>query len=114
MNDVAERLRASKKQSIAVDRQHGREHGRNWAAKEAGYYELRRLGGGDYVPPCDDNTNLAAELDKAIGCEVDPRNPEESLWYNTDAEKLEYPSDEYVSAFIDGAREVWEEVKDRV
>jgi hypothetical protein len=109
MEDVIERLRASKFEHEQRETIEGKKDGRAWAMKTASFAELRAIATLDLdpyegvQPPYDivdqrlDHNNASAE---------------ESLFYDHTERKM--ASDEYVRAFVEAAGEVWEEVEDQL
>ena len=102
LDQVIERLRVSKAESHQLDLLRVRNNGREWAKLRAPYNDLRavgklRLTGHGY----------AGQVDHALG--ISDYN--ESLWFDGTGET---PSDEYVEAFVEGAKDVWREVADKI
>jgi hypothetical protein len=106
MEQVIERLRASKASFEERERTAGVEFGQRFAKRSASYEHLRaiaelRLVG---IPP------RAGDVDRALGLKV--LDPRESFW--REGGELKVPSDEYVKGFVDGASDVWAEVVDKL
>jgi hypothetical protein len=106
MDQVVERLRASKEQFQRDQMRAGRERGEDWAMHEASFEALRALAGVD--PKADRNgVPLRSMVDKQLGITIEA----ESLFFNPPAP---WPSDEYVAAFVEGAKSVWLQVADKI
>jgi hypothetical protein len=106
MEDVINRLRASKATFEEKQTAEGQKAGRDWAMKNADYGALRTIASLELR-----HQPYWQEFDAALG--VDPRGGmEESFWF--DGERLDPPSDEHVEAFVAGAQEVWNEVADKI
>lgn len=117
MDDVIERLRASKEDAIEADKEKGRVVGSDWAKQTATYAQLRRLG--NEFP-----SGVSTEID-ALGLAKVILEEECLSWSDmrdawTDQigiDEEEYDADHtdgFFSGFIEGALEVWDEVKDEV
>lgn len=108
VNDVVERLRASKHKSETQDTVAGHRGGRFWAQKHASYEELKYAA--NWQPD-----DAPVELWRVF-------NPTLEEWSERDA--LEFwemktttdgpPSDAFVVAFAEGAAEIWNEVADKL
>lgn len=105
MDTAIKRLRASKTRSAKDAMARGKECGRTWAAEAAEFDELLRLSATD--------THCLATLIKAV-------NPHGAMSYG---EVLEYifrgdaghmMDERFTVGFIDGAREFFSEVKDKL
>ena len=114
VDQVTERLRASKEQYEEEQERQGKAAGRRWAANEAEYSKLKALvDEAEASVTFDCAFDMAALMDSVIG--ADPRNePESSIWYNADTGRVQYPDDAYAHGFLAGARGVWNEVSDRI
>jgi hypothetical protein len=104
MTTAIERLRASKEEDAQTDRTEGHAAGRKWAETDASYKELKRLSDQDALDGMD-----------ALKEAVDPND------HLTNDELLEFafggteePSEEYVEAFVQGARKFFAEVQDKI
>src|SRR5438105_4890147 len=64
IDEVIERLRASKATAEGHDQMTGRADGERWAKKHASYRELRRIGDLDLDP---DEGSYASQFDRALG-----------------------------------------------
>jgi hypothetical protein len=108
MEDVVSRLRASKAKYVEQQNAEGRKQGREWAMKRAEFNELRSLASidFDYVP---EGWNYARYADHALG--IDPTEEGDSFWFDPEGSPT---PDEYVEAFVKGAREVWDQVEDKL
>jgi hypothetical protein len=112
MESVIERLKASKEEYDAAERGDGMRCGREWAKVKASFKDLRAIskvdfGNGDFA-----EFDMGLVVDKALG--RDPHNdPEDSLW-SDGSENLVLPVNAYVEAFVEGAKQVWEEVDGKI
>ncbi len=105
MNTAIERLRASKAQYILSQERWGKEAGRKWALDTAVYDDLERLS--KYEP------SDLGQPSMGLVSAVDPDRSlerEEVAMHCSGAD--DWPSEEYVASFIEGAQELYEEVKD--
>ena len=112
MEQVVERLRASKASFLEQsERAQGKRHGQNWAKTHASFNELRTVANLKFDDAAAGKYGI--ELDKALGnTEV---RYEESFWQDGDPDRIwSIPPDKYVEAFVEGAREVWDEVEDKL
>jgi hypothetical protein len=57
------------------------------------------------------DTGYAAEFDRALGSE---RLDWGTSFWNDMSDDGEVPSDEYVESFVEGARDVWNEVSEKL
>jgi hypothetical protein len=108
IKEVVERLKVSKTQYEVNEEDRGNRAGHHWACAEAEYSDLLAisdLGLEEY------GSGHAASVDDALG--NDWRNGE-SLWMDDEGDRVEHPSDNYVLAFVQSARLVFAEVKDRL
>jgi hypothetical protein len=108
MTAVVERLRASKQRVEAEWRTWGKEAGERWAKEDAEYDDLELLSG------CNAAGNV--DLDTFQRC-LDPANNRDAqewqeFWQNCLGELP--PRGSVLAAFIEGALEVYEEVKDKL
>lgn len=107
MTSVVERLRASRN---TYEQQHtagGFKDGREWAELRAEYDELRSFG--DIEDSLDNFGSGYEALHAAVGEEGMPEHHTIDMWFG--GEKV---TSEYVRGFIQGAAEVWKEVKDQL
>ena len=107
MNDVIERLRASKKTAEGMDVDSGFKDGQNWARKFASYRLLKRVAALEFH---DDEIGFASQLDRALGNSGTDWG--DSFW--NDVGETEPPNDIYVEAFVAGATDVWEAIEDKI
>jgi post-segregation antitoxin (ccd killing protein) len=107
MNDVIERLRISKASAEGLDKASGRKAGQLWAQKHASFRHLRRIGNLDLD---EGEGRYASQVDVALGNSGNDWG--DSFW--NDGAYAEPPTEEYVEAFVEGATEVWEQVKDQI
>ena len=63
------------------------------------------------TPTRDYGDSYAVEFDLALG--NDPREGG-SFWIDEDTGKIEYPSNAYVEAYVEGVMSVWDEVEDKL
>jgi hypothetical protein len=109
MSTAIERLRASKQEFAQRDQLEGREHGREWAEKDASYDDLRRVAKIIFEP--DNYRGALSALSRAIN-PLDEMSAADfnEYCFGTDEDF----SDEYVGAWIEGAQEFYEEVRDKI
>jgi hypothetical protein len=104
MNDVVERLKASKKKYLLET---AKEQGRLWASKKAEYVELRRV------------VDLAGADDKealeSLKSAIDPQNKLDTIEF-ADLMGVEERdmSNEHAVAFVEGTAEVYDQVADQL
>jgi hypothetical protein len=112
MTDVVERLRASKERFVASQADHGREAGIDWAKKRAEYEELEKI---DQVaefnlcPHGGDDADYAKSVFVTVTGDF-AGYPEMADFYGVQIDWLDQMPAGYVDAFIEGARDVWDEV----
>jgi hypothetical protein len=112
MESVIERLKASKEEYEAAERGDGLRHGREWAKLTASFKDLRAMSKVDFGNSSFEEFEMGLVVDKALG--RDPRNdPEGSVW-SDGSENLVLPIHAYVEAFVEGAKQVWEEVERKI
>jgi hypothetical protein len=106
MSTAIARLRASKQEHVQSEQTFGKEAGRKWAEDRASYEDLVRLSSSEL----DEWENPSDLLDDAV-------NPSDDL---TAEEVIEFThgetqaTKEYVAAFIEGAKEFFAEVRDKI
>ena len=129
MSDVIERLRASKEKSSASHESDGRAYGQKWAKHFAEYDSLRcvaRLAASDFYEGFADDPAgpaLGRVVRAIVGDEDEARHTmrdrfllaevfgiEEDEAY-TEGGRLNL---EWLSGFVAGAQEVWDEIKDEI
>ena len=123
MTDTIRRLRASKLQSEEDIYQRGHEAGQDWARRLAEWAELERLAklGHDWFAPQgvvgEDAFGVSGNLlmhmnpDEYLG----NRGAQEMFWQEATGDDEEpYPDRDFVHGFVDGAVEVYEQVKDEL
>jgi hypothetical protein len=110
MITAIERLRASKQETVQSDRLAGHQDGRAWAEGTATYGDLRRLSRIEF--PHDDYDGAYNALSNALD-EKRELNRAELLGYCFGDEAAEV-TEEYIGAFIEGAKEFFEEVRDQL
>ena len=108
MSTAIARLRASKQQADQGEKVQGEADGRTWAENTAEYRWLRDLSRR--------KTNFPMESpDHAFSCVFDPLDDAQPGELSSKLFGIEiWPSDEYMEAFIDGALEFFEEVREEV
>lgn len=123
MTDVIERLKASKNAFLAQQLADGRASGTDWAKRHATWVELKRLAEADL------DTYLDVEKEGAeaawlaaacvfryatgdLSCQPDRENLAD--FYYIDEEAVDAITVEFMSGFVEGARDVWEEVADKL
>jgi hypothetical protein len=112
MESVIERLKASKEEYDVAERGDGLRHGRHWAKVTASFKDLRAISKVDFGNSDFEEFDMGFVVDKALG--RDTRNdPEDSLW-SDGSENLVLPVNAYVEAFVEGAKQVWEEVDGKI
>lgn len=122
MVDVVNRLRASKQKTDAIIYEEARGIGRAWAEEEAELIELKAMGAAFADPEnrYEDDPNAAYSPCEGLffvicpGLEGD-REAADDFWAGQIPDGKDMAgSAAFVNGFIDGALEVWEEVKDQV
>ncbi len=122
MDDVIQRLRASKLDDESNVANQGREAGREWAKHNAEYVELKRLARAmANKQPNDPELFIVPEGNAYAGCEVfvftirpdadGDRREACEFWEFLDQD---CPDDEFVQAFAEGVLEIWHEVSDKL
>lgn len=111
MESAIERLRASKAEAEKEDEMQGKVDGRAWAERDASYAELRRVAEIE-VPNSPPDDWAYDALADAIDPEkdLDPRQFREQVFGSEDADL----SEAYLLAFIEGATEFFDEVRDKL
>lgn len=120
MDKVIERLRASRDAEANQDKVAGDEAGRRWAMDTATHGQLKRLAGWDRpsrlsYPLAEDvySTIMGFGIDYPPGVfPPDVVDDCSNFWLNWN--NAERPSDAFVAAFADAAREIFAEVKDKL
>jgi len=107
MEAVIERLRLSKMESLKDDRENAWEDGREWARTEARYDWLMRLSRYEVLGEADDRNVLLQAIDPTME-QVEWQEVAEICFGNAAV------SDGYVSGFIEGAQDLFEEIRDRI
>lgn len=120
MEDVVQRLRASKMASDSDTRKAGREAGREWAANEAAAEELQRLQAcfdreqhhdRVFIVP-DGNAFCGAEcLVFVIRPELGNDRQDAADFWESALGDQDTPTDEFVQGFAEGALQLWAEVE---
>jgi hypothetical protein len=106
MEQVIERLKASKAEYEISENQRGRKAGHEWACRYASYGALKVVSDLEL-----EGTGFAEQFDVALG-----NNPREgaSFWIDEDTGRVKYPSDKYVFGFWDAADDVFAQVEDKL
>ena len=126
MEDIIQRLRASKIACENEDKNEGREAGKVWAKDRAEAAELRRLE--EFIAKSsandrDDEPFIIKGSCAYSGaeCFVKAISPDQDMdrdaaydFWEAEGFKDGSPADEYVQGFCDGALGVWVEVKDKL
>jgi len=112
IDQVVERLRKSKADSWQANLKKAREEGREWAKKRASYNQLKevvrlKFTGRGYWKQFDEATFEEESGD--WGGYFSDRYGE-----RPGEEPVPMPPDEFVEAFVEGARDVWHEVADKI
>ena len=118
MSDVIERLRASKTEFVQTSLSYGTSDGANWAKREASYALLRSMAMVDdsVLEQQNDGQSAATLVYHRIhrGEVENPHAYEISVLFGIAEEVAPLITPEYVIGFVQGAREVWEEVADKI
>jgi hypothetical protein len=102
LEQVIERLRASKSDFAVEWIRRAREDGRDWAKRWATYEQLWRIAKLQLFNP------YYKEVNRALGYDEDPQcSP---LFHDSE----EWPENEYVEAWVEGAKDVWIQVADKI
>ena len=100
------RLRESKEEYQAQNAVRGTAHGIEWAVDKASFEDLSMV---TSIDPTDSRHNLAVAVCSATN--------DGGFWNENKPDHLnynEYPDDEYVTCFIEGACSIWNEIKDKI
>ena len=108
MQSAIERLRASKAEADKQDEIDGKADGQSWAENDAGYYDLRRVAKIEFFHGID-------SLD-ALYRAVDPQGKLSAEEFKEQVFGTEYAdiTEAYARAFIEGAQEFYDRVKDEL
>ena len=116
MSEVIERLRASKQKSAADEIADAKSLGVEWAKLHAEYNELRRMSMVDT-----DGLDILSGLEAATHIygnviEQDDRPDKDELaeLFLVDPDTIGFLTPEFVEGFVDGAKDVWEEIKGKI
>jgi hypothetical protein len=104
LTQVIERLRATKVEDPHADLTRARERGRDWAMREANYQQLKEISGLVLT-----GTGYARQFAQAV--KAHDKNDWPFFWGSPNAP---LPPDDYVEAFLEGAKVVWREVADKI
>ena len=115
---VVARLRASKADFVEAEVANARRCGRRWAEHRAEYDELRRIEGvresftSRHVEhEYDTDLEAAQALHEAITLGKDPGHDALSKFFLVKADSVDDIGSEFIVEFLEGAMEVWSEVK---
>lgn len=108
MTTVIERLRASKEKHLQETSKWGLEAGRAWATNKAEYADLV---GVSQIVKYSRNDWASASLRSAVDPEYSMRDQELFEYFNLEPKDV---SEALLEAFIKGAQEAYEEVKDKL
>lgn len=121
MDNVIERLRASKRDLEAKQRDEGLNDGREWAKNAASYSDLKRLAklwddidDGVTHYDEDDETALAARVDARLKRNTKDEGKEASFWFDPSESIYSVPQNVYVLSFLEGASDIWDQVAEKV
>ena len=125
MTDVIERLRASKEQSAKASQDDGRTAGQEWAKRSAEYEDLKRvakLNLRDFYENFEDPDWTAREFvtTAIMGSHEEAKfilgdDAEMSACYGVDEDMVDATlTREFLVGFVEGAIEVWEEIKNQI
>ncbi|TIQ05741.1 hypothetical protein [Mesorhizobium sp.] len=114
MTAVIERLRASKAKVEEQQRPEWTRYGRDWATDDAEYDQLVRVGKIDL--DLVDEDDLLAELGHAMSDDPDADISEKTslACVMMTGEEDRMPTPQQIAWYIEGAQEVWEEVRDQI
>jgi hypothetical protein len=113
MEDVIERLRLSKQTKAEVIEDEGRKLGIEWAKHHAEYDELRRMAQLAAFGP--ENHGGAPEVYAEVtGREAEIDYEMAGFYLVEEAPIMEIATDEFVAGFVEGARQVWDEVGNKL
>jgi hypothetical protein len=110
MTTAIERLRASKEKYIQQVASNGRSAGRAWACNNADFHELKLIATIE-DPPYDDGKWALTSLLRAIDPERQLDGDDLAGYLRVEKDDL---SQEFAKGFIEGAREIFEEVEDQL
>lgn len=122
---VIERLRASRQAAVSAKFQEGHQAGEEWASEIADYVELRRLGQMkegtspvDWDLFWDTGVNDANCASERLAFVIRPDDNEDrqaaaAFWETAVGDGVDL-TDDFVRGFVDGALDVWREVRDKL
>ncbi len=113
MDQVVERLKASKEESIKNDFAEGIKYGAGWAALTASYEDLREIDKIDVDNLCsvDKDRNLGILVDTIFDPDPDRHDVEQFLSDHFSGERT---SAAEIKGFIVGVQAIWNEVADKI
>ncbi len=113
MEQVVERLRASKEKSVDYDFDLGKKNGGEFAQKYADYSDLRKINeiDVDNLSESDKDLNLRFLVDALWGSEVDRWEVEGFLESHLSADRT---SAAEIKGFVVGVQDVWDQVADKL
>ena len=106
MNDVIERVRESKVEFELAQAGLGREHGREWAMKRAAYEDLKNISALEFINRAG---SYAAQFQRVY---ANGDDSVDDFW--NDGTSDYSPSDEYVEAYVEGVKDIWNEIADKI
>ena len=109
IDQVIERLRASKAASWEINLKHARERGREWARKRASYDKLKTV---SRLRLTEQGT-YAHQFDR-LTFEEDSGDMGGYFYEICLPNNDPMPPDDYVEAFVEGVKDVWAQVGDKI
>ena len=106
MDEVIDRLKASKAEHEKTENELGRKAGHEWACRFANYGDLKKVSDLELT-----GSGFAAQFDDALGNDW---RQGESFWVDEETGRLKLPSDEYVFGFWDAADDVFTQVENKL
>lgn len=110
MSTTIERLKASKQQYVANAKNYGKKFGREWAANSACYIDLHNISKMDLNRYELCPGTIANAIEAVIDPECTYGGHFTEITFKTDF----MPSDDWLIAWVEGAQEVYSEVKDHL
>lgn len=110
MSDVVERLRKSKERHERWNEDEGKSAGAEWAKTRAEYSQLLALESADERSWADECGDLCVQLFRVVG---DPDYEDFRDWAGG-LFGAEQPNNAFIRGFVEGALEVFDEVKDQL
>jgi hypothetical protein len=113
MNEVIERLRASKARVEERSRESGKECGKTWAQQAAEYDELKRIAGYAKIKQVPAPVNLEA-VQTLIDPEKEMTRYEWHDFWQKHGDGDGDPNDAFAEGFVEGATEIYDEIADQL